>query len=62
MTAQAVRSRLRVDQVERGLAEEGKVALRNIRRDTMHDLRELVRVSAEVDPVWIYGNPTSRSF
>ena len=25
----------------RGLAEEGKVALRNIRRDTMHDLREL---------------------
>jgi ribosome recycling factor len=27
--------------VERGLAEEGTVALRNIRRDTMHDLREL---------------------
>ncbi len=27
--------------VARGLAEEGKVALRNIRRDTMHDLREL---------------------
>ena len=27
--------------VVRGLAEEGKVALRNIRRDTMHDLREL---------------------
>ena len=25
----------------RGLAEEGKVALRNIRRDVMHDLREL---------------------
>ena len=25
----------------RGLAEEGKVAIRNIRRDTMHDLREL---------------------
>ena len=27
--------------IVRGLAEEGKVALRNIRRDTMHDLREL---------------------
>jgi ribosome recycling factor len=27
--------------VVRGLAEEGRVALRNIRRDTMHDLREL---------------------
>src|SRR5437763_12732675 len=27
--------------VVRGLAEEGKVALRNIRRDVMHDLREL---------------------
>lgn len=27
--------------VVRGLAEEGKVALRNVRRDTMHDLREL---------------------
>ena len=25
----------------RGLAEEGRVALRNIRRDVMHDLREL---------------------
>jgi len=27
--------------VVRGIAEEGRVALRNIRRDTMHDLREL---------------------
>ena len=27
--------------VVRGLCEEGKVAIRNIRRDTMHDLREL---------------------
>ncbi len=27
--------------VVRALAEEGRVALRNIRRDTMHDLREL---------------------
>ena len=27
--------------VVRGLAEEGRVAIRNIRRDTMHDLREL---------------------
>ncbi len=27
--------------VVRGLAEEGKIAIRNIRRDTMHDLREL---------------------
>jgi ribosome recycling factor len=27
--------------VVRGLAEDGRVALRNIRRDTMHDLREL---------------------
>jgi ribosome recycling factor len=27
--------------VVRGLAEEGKVAIRNIRRDTMQDLREL---------------------
>ena len=27
--------------VVRTLAEEGKVAIRNIRRDTMHDLREL---------------------
>jgi len=25
----------------RALTEEGKVALRNIRRDTMHDLKEL---------------------
>ena len=25
----------------RGLTEEGKVALRNIRRDVMHDLKEL---------------------
>ena len=27
--------------VVRGIAEEGRVALRNIRRDVMHDLREL---------------------
>jgi ribosome recycling factor len=27
--------------VVRGMTEEGKVALRNIRRDTMHDLKEL---------------------
>ena len=27
--------------VVRGLTEEGKVALRNIRRDVMHDLKEL---------------------
>src|ERR671926_1473135 len=27
--------------VVRGLAEEGKVAIRNIRRDVMHDLKEL---------------------
>jgi ribosome recycling factor len=27
--------------VVRSLAEDGKVAIRNIRRDTMHDLREL---------------------
>jgi ribosome recycling factor len=27
--------------VVRGLAEEGRVAIRNIRRDVMHDLREL---------------------
>jgi ribosome recycling factor len=27
--------------VVRGLCEEGKVAIRNIRRDTLHDLREL---------------------
>lgn len=27
--------------VVRGLCEEGKVAVRNIRRDTLHDLREL---------------------
>jgi len=27
--------------VVRGLAEEGKIAVRNIRRDTLHDLREL---------------------
>jgi ribosome recycling factor len=27
--------------VVRGLSEEGKVAVRNIRRDVMHDLREL---------------------
>ena len=25
----------------RGIAEEGRVAIRNIRRDVMHDLREL---------------------
>ena len=28
-------------QVARGIAEEGRVAIRNIRRDVMHDLREL---------------------
>ena len=27
--------------VARGVAEEGRVAIRNIRRDTMHDLKEL---------------------
>jgi len=27
--------------VVHGLAEEGRIAVRNIRRDTMHDLREL---------------------
>ena len=27
--------------VVRNLAEEGRVGIRNIRRDTMHDLREL---------------------
>ena len=29
--------------VVRGLSEEGKVALRSIRRDVMHDLKELKR-------------------
>jgi ribosome recycling factor len=29
--------------VVRNLAEEGRVALRNVRRDVMHDLKELVR-------------------
>jgi ribosome recycling factor len=33
--------------VVRGIAEEGRVAIRNIRRDTMHDLREL-REAGEV--------------
>ena len=27
--------------VVRGIAEEGRVKIRNIRRDTMHDLKEL---------------------
>jgi ribosome recycling factor len=27
--------------VVRGIAEEGRIAIRNIRRDCMHDLREL---------------------
>ena len=27
----------------RRLAEEGRVAVRNVRRDVMHDLKELVR-------------------
>ena len=27
--------------VVRGIAEEGRVAVRNVRRQTMHDLREL---------------------
>jgi len=27
--------------VVRGIAEEGRVAIRNVRRDVMHDLREL---------------------
>ena len=27
----------------RHLAEEGRVAVRNVRRDVMHDLKELVR-------------------
>jgi ribosome recycling factor len=29
--------------VVRHLAEEGRVAVRNVRRDLMHDLKELVR-------------------
>jgi ribosome recycling factor len=29
--------------VVRGLAEEGRIAVRNVRRDVMHDLKELVR-------------------
>jgi ribosome recycling factor len=29
--------------VARNLAEEGRVAIRNVRRDVMHDLKELVR-------------------
>jgi ribosome recycling factor len=29
--------------VVRGLAEEGRVAVRNVRRDAMHHLKELVR-------------------
>jgi ribosome recycling factor len=29
--------------VVRQLAEEGRVAVRNVRRDVMHDLKELVR-------------------
>jgi ribosome recycling factor len=29
--------------VVRGLAEEGRVAVRNVRRDVMHDLKQLVR-------------------
>jgi ribosome recycling factor len=29
--------------VVRHLAEEGRVAVRNVRRDVMHDLKELVR-------------------
>ena len=33
----------------RGLAEEGRVAIRNIRRDVMHDLREL-RDAGEAGP------------
>ncbi len=33
--------RIQLVKVVRGLAEEGKIAIRNIRRDTMHDLREL---------------------
>ena len=33
--------------VVRGLAEEGKVAVRNVRRDVMHHLKELV-VNGEV--------------
>ena len=36
-----VERRRELVKVVRGLAEEGKVAIRNIRRDTMHDLREL---------------------
>ena len=29
------------DLLRKGLAEEGRVAIRNVRRDTMHHLREL---------------------
>jgi ribosome recycling factor len=29
--------------VVRGLAEDGRIAIRNVRRDCMHDLKELVR-------------------
>src|SRR5215208_204226 len=37
----AMTPRKQLVKVVRGLAEEGKVAIRNIRRDTLHDLREL---------------------
>jgi ribosome recycling factor len=35
--------RMELVKVVRGLAEEGRVAVRNVRRDAMHHLKELVR-------------------
>ena len=47
--------------VVRGIAEEGRVAVRNIRRDVMHDLREL-RARARSAPTTSTGrSPSSRS-
>ena len=36
--------------VVRHIAEEGRIAIRNVRRDTMHDLRELRRTRATSAP------------
>ena len=41
MPAPTEERRKQLVKVVRGIAEEGRVAIRNIRRDVMHDLREL---------------------
>ena len=47
--------------VVHGVAEEGRVAVRNIRRDVMHDLRELRRRASSRSDELSAARPSCRS-